>query len=226
LPSFLPFCLFLCKKLSHFVSKNLTGNIIVISVKSVNSFWTMGKNKSDEPVQEQTEQVNADASTETPIEDAQPETTTSGEEALKQEVGEMRDKYIRLYSEFENYKRRTAREKLEFTKTATENVLKELISVLDDFERAEKSFGKSEEGDPIRAGFDLIYQKLRKTLEKQGLQEMESAVGKPLDPEVHEAITQFPAPSEGLKGKVIDQVEKGYLLNEKVIRYAKVVVGM
>jgi len=157
------------------------------------------------------------------------EDTSKGEgtqvEQLQVELAEQKEKFLRMYSEFENFRRRTAKEKIELMGTATENLMKELLSVLDDFERAEQSFGEKKDDDPVREGFNIIHGKLKKTLEKQGLKEMESPVGKDFDTEVHEAVTQFPAPEEKLKGKVIDQLEKGYYLNQKVIRYAKVVVG-
>jgi molecular chaperone GrpE len=144
------------------------------------------------------------------------------------EVKEAKDKYLRLYSEFENYRRRTAKEKIDFTKTATEKLIEDLLPILDDFERAQKSFPEveGEESDPIREGFDIIYNKFKKTLEKQGVTEIENPTGKELDTNLHEAITQFPAPKEELKGKIVDQVEKGYLLGEKVVRFSKVVVGI
>lgn len=187
----------------------------------------MAENTSEEPLKEEPENEAASAENQTTNESNRAEAASEDTvAAMAAEVADMKDKYIRLYSEFDNYKRRTAKEKLEFSKTANEGVIKELITVLDDFERAEKSFGEGKADDPVRAGFDLIHQKLRKVLEKQGLQVMESAVGKPLDTELHEAITQFPAPNAELKGKIIDEVEKGYYLNEKVIRYAKVIVGM
>ncbi|UZR95438.1 nucleotide exchange factor GrpE [Chondrinema litorale] len=149
-------------------------------------------------------------------------------EKLQGELTESKDKYLRLYSEFENYRRRTSKEKIDFMKTATEDLIKDLLPILDDFERAQSSFpeAKDDEKDPVREGFDLIYKKFKNTLEKQGVTEIENPKGKELDTNLHEAITQFPAPSEDLKGKIVDQVEKGYMLGEKVVRFAKVVVGI
>jgi molecular chaperone GrpE len=172
---------------------------------------------------------NPDSETGNTEQDHAPELSVSTNQEvmkLKEELAEMKDKYLRMYSEFDNYKRRTAKEKIEYFKTASEDLIKELLPVLDDFERAEKSLGEMPENDPLREGFHLIQHKFRKVLEKQGLKEIEDARGKALDTNLHEAITQFTAPSEDLKGKIIDQVEKGYLLSDKVIRYAKVVVGM
>lgn len=147
-------------------------------------------------------------------------------EKLKIDVQESRDKYLRLYSEFENFRRRTAKEKLDMISTANEELMSSLLPVLDDFERASKSI--EEEGSDnksIREGLDLVYNKFKKTLEQKGLKAMNAGEGSDFDPDFHEAITQIPAPSKKLKGKVVDVVEKGYLLKDKVIRYAKVVIG-
>jgi molecular chaperone GrpE len=138
-------------------------------------------------------------------------------ENLQLEIVELRDKLLRTLAEFENYKRRNARERAELISTAGQGVMKALLPVLDDFERA------SQNGE-VSEGIALIYQKLLRTLAEKGLKPMEST-GEPFDPEFHEAITEFPAPSEDLKGKVVDTTERGYSLNDKIIRYAKVVVG-
>jgi molecular chaperone GrpE len=140
------------------------------------------------------------------------------------EVAELKDKYLRLYADFENFRRRTAKEKLDIISTANEDLMKAVLPVLDDFERAMGSFETVTEIEPLKEGVGLIYHKFSKTLEQKGLKPMLSK-GENFDADLHESIAQFPAPSEDLKNKVIDEVEKGYLLNEKVIRYAKVVVG-
>ncbi|MEQ9373897.1 MAG: nucleotide exchange factor GrpE [Imperialibacter sp.] len=145
--------------------------------------------------------------------------------ALKRELEESKDKYLRLYSEFDNYRRRTAKERVELIKTAGEDVLAVLIPVVDDFERAKKSIDSEEVEASVKEGIDLIYNKLIKVLDQKGLKAMEVDAGHEFDPELHEAVTQFPAPDESLKGKVIDVVEKGYVLGDKVIRFAKVVTG-
>lgn len=145
-------------------------------------------------------------------------------DAFLKEITDLKDKHLRLYSEFENFRRRTAKEKVDLVKTANEEVLASLLSVLDDFSRAQKSMEGAKEVSAVKEGVDLIYNKLFKTLEAKGLKPM-NAVGKEFDTELHEAITQVPAPSEDMKGKVIDEVEKGYFLNDKVIRFAKVVIG-
>jgi molecular chaperone GrpE len=143
---------------------------------------------------------------------------------LKNEVGELKDKYIRLYSEFENFRRRTSKEKIDMIKAANEDVIVSLLSVVDDFERAQKAFLNIEGNDSLKEGINLIHHKLYKTLESKGLKPMD-AMGKEFNSDLHEAITQSPAPSEDLKGKIIDVLEKGYYLNDKVIRHAKVVIG-
>lgn len=153
--------------------------------------------------------------------------TASEEEILDPQVqiDALNDKYLRLYAEFDNYKRRTAKERIELFKTANADVIKSMLSVLDDFDRAKKSMEIAKDIEAVKEGIQLIHHKLKSTLQSQGLTEMESVVGKAFDTDLHEAITNVPAPSEDLKGKVMDEVEKGYLLNDKVIRYAKVVVG-
>jgi molecular chaperone GrpE len=146
-------------------------------------------------------------------------------ESEQSEVQELKDKYLRLYSEFENYRRRTSKEKLDLIKTASEDVIKDIIPTLDDFERGFKALADENDAEKIKEGTLLVYQKLIKILNSKGLKPMEDLIGKPFDAETQEAITQIPAPSEELKGAVIDVVEKGYVLGEKVIRYAKVVIG-
>jgi molecular chaperone GrpE len=142
---------------------------------------------------------------------------------LQSEIAEQKDKYLRLYSEFENFRRRTSKEKLDLIQSANEQLIKALLPVVDDFERAEKSFKDRNEKD--FEGFFLIQNKLKKTLDQYGVKAMNVEQGSEFNADVHEAITQIPAPAEALKGKIVDVVEKGYLLNEKVIRFAKVVVG-
>lgn len=137
------------------------------------------------------------------------------------ELAEMKDKYLRLYSEFDNFRRRTAKEKLDVIQTANADLLVELLPTIDDFERAMKA----SEDDSKNEGLLLIYNKFKKTLENVGLREIEASEGTEFDVELHEAISQVPAPNKKLKGKILDVVERGYYLKEKVIRFAKVVVG-
>lgn len=136
----------------------------------------------------------------------------------------MEDKYLRLYAEFDNYKRRTNAERIELFKTANQEVLVALLPVLDDFDRALRSMQTASEITAVKEGVELVNNKLNSILQQKGLKAMESK-GLPFDSDFHEAITNIPAPSDDLKGKVIDEVERGYFLNEKVIRFAKVVVG-
>jgi len=142
---------------------------------------------------------------------------------VKEELEASKDKYIRLYSEFENFRKRTAREKLELIQSANEQLLIALLPVLDDFERAENA--ATDKNNQEVAGFFLIQSKFRKVLELYGVKVMNIQPGSDFDADFHEAITQIPAPRAEWKGKIVDVVEKGYLLNDKVIRYAKVVVG-
>ncbi|GGZ76969.1 nucleotide exchange factor GrpE [Algibacter mikhailovii] len=147
------------------------------------------------------------------------------EEKLQEEVKQEKDKFLRLFAEFENYKRRTSKERIELFATASEGVMKTLLPVLDDFERALSHIEDDKEAEELRKGVLLIYQKLVSTLEKEGLKPMEVEKGDVFDADKHEAITQIPAPTEDLKGKIIDIVEKGYVLGEKIIRFPKVVIG-
>ena len=139
---------------------------------------------------------------------------------IEAKFAELNDKRLRLFAEFENFKKRTAKERMDLYKTAGESVLTALLPVLDDFERSIKANQKQED-----EGVVLIYNKLKSILETKGLKAMEDPIGQELNTDYHEAITNIPAPSDDMKGKIIDVVEKGYFLNEKVIRYAKVVVA-
>jgi len=139
-------------------------------------------------------------------------------------IAELNDKYLRLYSEFDNYRKRTIKEKSDIIRSAGEDVFKAIIPTIDDFERAIKANETVTEVEPIKEGMTLIYNKLKSACISKGLEAMES-INKPFDADLMEAITHIPSPSEDMKGKVIDEVEKGYKLGEKVIRFAKVVVG-
>lgn len=150
--------------------------------------------------------------------------TTGASDKTSVELAELKDKYLRLYADFENFRRRTAREKLDMINSANEGLMKSLLPVIDDFERAMQSMNATDDGTAVKQGVDLIYTKLTKTLESKGLKPM-TVKGEPFDADLHESITQFPAPSPDLKGKVIDEVEKGYYLGDRVLRFAKVIVG-
>ncbi|OSY89439.1 molecular chaperone GrpE [Tenacibaculum holothuriorum] len=152
-------------------------------------------------------------------EDKKEEPTT--EELIQVE----KDKYLRLFAEFENYKKRTTKERMELFKTAGQEVMTVLLPILDDFERALTHIEEDKEAEELRKGVLLIYQKMVKALEQKGLKEIEVKQGDVFDAEVHQAITQIPAPSDDLKGKIIDCVEKGYKLGDKIIRHPKVVVA-
>ena len=143
---------------------------------------------------------------------------------LQAKVDELNDKYLRLYSEFDNFRKRTAKEKVELIQTAGENVFKSILPIIDDFERAIKSNVDVTDAKVISDGVNLIYTKFQTTLAQKGLEEMKST-GEPFNTDLHEAITNVPAPTDDLKGKVIEELEKGYSLNGKVIRFAKVVIG-
>jgi molecular chaperone GrpE len=177
------------------------------------------QNLDNQSQQQQTEEELQQAT-----EQEQEQVNVSEEDKLKAEVTEANNKFLRLYAEFDNYKRRTSRERIDLLQTAGKDVLISLLPILDDFERAMKAVETATDLSGIKEGVELIQSKLKATLTSQGLKEMES-VGKPFDPDLHEAITNIPAPSDDLKGKVIDELEKGYYLNDKVIRFAKVIVG-
>ncbi|HIN39183.1 MAG TPA: nucleotide exchange factor GrpE [Flavobacteriales bacterium] len=137
---------------------------------------------------------------------------------------ELNDRFLRLYSEFDNYKRRTAKERLDLFKTASEEIVVAMLPVLDDFDRAIKSNEETNDSEVLKEGIILVRNKFKGVLEQKGLEPMDSQ-GKPFDTDIHEALTKIPATKKKFKGKVMDVIEKGYLLNGKVIRYAKVVVG-
>ena len=187
------------------------------------------ENMTNEPIDSQelplsAEENQAESSTEN-TENTENTVELSLEDQLKTQLDEVNDKYIRLLAEFDNFKRRTAKERIELFKVANQETLKAMITVLDDFDRAQKSMDTAHDIDALKEGLKLVHHKLKTTLQSQGLAEMENSYGKTFDTDLHEAVTNIPAPTEDLKGKVVDELEKGYLLNEKVIRFAKVVVG-
>lgn len=143
---------------------------------------------------------------------------------VQNELNELKDKHIRLQAEFDNFRKRTLKEKMELMKSAGEGILVNILPVIDDFDRAMQMMGATEEGDPVADGVKLIYNKFQEFLKQNGVKEID-AKEKDFDTDLHEAITKIPAPSEELKGKNVDVVQKGYLLNDKVIRFAKVVIG-
>ncbi|HLX94002.1 MAG TPA: nucleotide exchange factor GrpE [Puia sp.] len=143
---------------------------------------------------------------------------------LKEELQQQKDKYLRLVAEFDNFKKRTAKERVELSQMAGREIILSLLDVLDDAERAEKQVQSSEDVNQVREGVSLVFSKLRSILQGRGLRPMES-IKTDFDVEKHDAISEIPAPSKDLEGKVVDEVQKGYYLNDKIIRHAKVVVG-
>ena len=173
-------------------------------------------------VQSETSDTASEAEAETVAEE--PVVELSVEEKLQLENTALNDKYLRLFAEFDNYKRRTQKERVELLQTAGKDVVVSMLPVLDDFERALKATENATEVSAIREGVMLVQTKLKSILSQKGLKEMES-INTVFNTDIHEAITKIPAPTDDLKGKVVDELEKGYTLNDKVIRFAKVVVG-
>lgn len=181
-----------------------------------NEDFKQDTNTQDQASQEET--VNEQ------VDDADNSSVNASVPSAEDQIAALNDKYLRLYSEFDNYRKRTNKEKIELISTASAGVLKDMLSVMDDFERAIANNETSEDIAAVKDGFKLIHHKLRNLLEGKGLKQMDSK-HQTFDSDLHEAIANVPAPSEDLKGKIIDDVEKGYYLNDKVIRFAKVVVG-
>ena len=145
-------------------------------------------------------------------------------EKLQDELTEQKDKYIRLFAEFDNYKRRSAKERIELIQTAGREVITSMLDVLDDCDRAEKQLQTSNDIEQLKQGVQLVFGKLRNVMQSKGLKAMES-INTIFDVEKHEAITEIPAPNDDMKDKILDEVQRGYYLNDKIIRFAKVVVG-
>ncbi|MCA4781510.1 nucleotide exchange factor GrpE [Empedobacter stercoris] len=187
------------------------------------------KNMSDQNIHEELENENIQENvqeTENTVEQPQEETSGKSElEIIKEQLAKEKDQYLRLFAEFDNYKKRTSRERMDIFKTANKEVITSLLPVLDDFGRALTQIEKSGD-DSLHQGVELINNKLIETLRGKGLKQMEVNPGDDFNTDLHEAITQIPAPTEELKGKIVDIVETGYLLNDVVVRYAKVVVGL
>lgn len=158
------------------------------------------------------------------IADEQSEIQPTELEKVQAELAEMKDKFLRLHAEFDNFKRRTSKEKIETMLTANRELMVALLPTLDDFDRTNKSLESVESVEALKEGVSLVFGKLLRTLEQKGLKPLET-IGTVFDTELHEAVTQIPAPTEKMKGKVVDELEKGYYLNDKIIRYAKVVIG-
>lgn len=198
--------------------------------KLFDSLRNKKKNKimSDQNINEElmNEHLSEDQVQETENQTEQNDTSGKTElEIVKEQLAKEKDQYLRLFAEFDNFKKRTSRERIDFFKTANKEVVTALLPVLDDFQRAMVQIEKSDDNG-LQQGVELIYNKLNEILRTKGLKEIEVKAGDDFNTDLHEAITQIPAPTEDLKGKVVDVVETGYLLNDVVIRYAKVVVGM
>ncbi len=186
----------------------------------------MTKNK-DHSTEETMDQDQDMSTTEnpSPSEEPQGQDPEDSEAGTSAESEDLKDKYLRLFAEFDNYKKRTIRERLELMKSASQDMMTAILPVLDDFDRAQKNAESQEKtNDPVLEGLLLVHTKLYGILKQKGLEDM-NPTGEEFDPELHEAITEIPAPSPDMKGKVIDTIEKGYRLNDKIIRHAKVVVG-
>ncbi len=164
------------------------------------------------------------------IEESSEETEVKEEEETKKEptaeekLAELQDRYLRLSAEYDNFRKRTLKEKIDLQKSANENLLEALLPVADDFERAMKSVDEAKDIEAVKQGMNLIFDKFSAFLNQQGVKEIE-AQNKEFDTDLHEAVTKIPAPSKKLKGKVVDVVQKGYFLNDKIIRFSKVVIG-
>ena len=187
--------------------------------------FNMKKNTNKEEIEDRLEDTNDEVQQD---EDINPELEETNEvdeiSVLQNEVEQLNDKYLRLYAEFDNFKRRTQKERVELLQTAGKDVIISMLPVLDDFDRALKAMDAGSEIKPIKEGILLVDSKLKSILGQRGLKAIES-MHKEFDTDYHEAITTIPAPSKELKDKVIDEVEKGYTLNDNVIRFAKVIVG-
>ena len=173
-----------------------------------------GKSEHEEKIKTQKEEKSKEDKT----------NEESDNDSVENQLEEYKDKYIRLSAEFDNYRKRTLKEKMDLTKTASEEMITKLLPVVDDFERGLMSMETAKDINAVKDGVKLIYNKLTDLLKQQGVKMIE-ALEKDFDLDIHEAVTKIPAPKEELKGKVVDVIEKGYYLHEKIIRYPKVVVG-
>lgn len=200
--------------------------------KAVN-FAVMNEKNTDRPMTEKepfnhdnggTIDINTDESVSGSTHLNEPVASEDEIEKLKAEVQELKEKYLRQVAEFDNFRKRTAKERLELIQTAGKDVIVSLLEVLDDCDRAEKQLQTSNDATAIKEGVQLVFTKLRNSLQAKGVKPMQS-IGTEFNPDHQEAITEIPAATEAMKGKVVDEVEKGYYLNDKIIRFAKVVVG-
>lgn len=225
----------------HFDNKKVNKQNITMEQKTANSEAQETDSQTENLSENDAQNVSPDAQTDSQTQSSDnvseeksdnmtEESTSEGEnsapkeENFEEKYNELNDRYLRLMAEFDNYRKRTLKEKMELTKNGGEDVLKGILPVVDNMERAMKSMETATDTEAVKEGINLIYKKFQEFLTGKGLKEIE-AQGLELDTDKHEAVTKFPAPSEDLKGKIIDVIEKGYTLNDKVIRYAKVVIG-
>lgn len=193
------------------------GNIFDSLMKKIENM----SEEKDTPIEENANEpieTQEELTVETPVVEEPKEIT------IEDKYNELNDRFLRLYAEFENYRRRSNKERLDLIATANAGLLKDLLPIMDDFDRAITNNSTATEIDSVKEGFNLIFNKFKNTIESKGVKQME-AKGQPFDSELHEAIANVPVTEDNQKGKVIDDVEKGYILGEKVIRFAKVVVG-
>lgn len=196
-----------------------------MSKKEKKSKKAKGKEEvQEQKVQDENQEAQAEAAENQNEEEEEATEEKANEPTVEDKLCEIQEKYIRLAAEFENYKKRTLRERMELIKSANEDVLLGLLPVMDDFERALQSMEESKDADSIKAGVDLIYNKFKEFMKQKGVKEID-AKEKDFDTDLHDALSKIPAPDKKLKGKVVDVIEKGYYLNDKVMRYAKVVIG-
>ncbi|GHA28326.1 protein GrpE [Salinimicrobium marinum] len=187
-------------------------------------------NPEEESLKDKVEDILDEAIEEADNKDSEEKSSDSEEDGvsekdqLKAALEKEKDKFLRLFAEFENYKRRTSKERVEMFKTANQDVVSAMLPVLDDFDRALNEIRKAKDKELLK-GVELIYNKFKETLRAKGLEQMEVKEGDSFDADIHEAITQIPAPSDKLKGKIVDVVEKGYKLGDRIIRFPKVVTG-
>jgi molecular chaperone GrpE len=187
------------------------------------------KEEHKTPLNEQEQEMNtvtseSDQTTQNVDKETEATSEIPLEQKLQLKIEELNDKYLRLYSEFDNYRKRTQKERLELSRTASADVIIELLPVMDDFERAIKSTADSTDCIAVKEGVNLIFSKFKGIMEKKGVKAID-AIGQEFNTDFHEAITYIPAPTEDMKNKIVDEVEKGYFLGDKVIRYSKVVIG-
>jgi molecular chaperone GrpE len=217
---------FAANVLGHFVLKgSLAIFLTVLHLQTI--LKDMKKSETQENGRSQAEEVSLNMNSDENLDGNQhlnePVTQEPEVEKLKEKIQELNDRYLRQAAEFENFKRRNARERIELIQTASRDVITDLLDVLDDSERAQKQLDSTEDASQIKEGVQLVFTKLRNTLSGKGLKPM-VVVGKEFNPDVHEAISELDAGTD-MKGKVVAEVQKGYYLNDKIIRFAKVVVG-